>query len=457
MKLLISLLWSIFFSIVYSEKTLLNFKHYELCNGIYSKSESGGSLNPAIYVNWTEPWGQEDEVEVLIFNWKEIRKLGAFRSDDQFTYICDYDAVYTDHLCEADQLGLYLWNSTSAKSIRSYIIPTNADPQNIIYEISQSGYYCIWSHSKKMLPYQALVNWQNAYGGLPASQFPRMPISGGITIAYSVILALWMFFRFQYKHSIVTVQKAIMFLLIFSCAQQAVTSIVLDTENLRNRGNFTWLGETLVSILFACQLVLDLALLLILSWGYTRYSTNMRDRLFTEAKIPLIICFFALFVVRFFAITIQSIHLGLWFCFFFLTACISALYILFGAFVALPSTLRALVEQRYYTLHSIYKIFRIMVLCGVVTIFSFSLVALIFCSNTNNNSTNKLWKIRWYFLDGWIDGVHLTYLITLSSLWRPSQENPDLDPTGLSYPVLDPRLEEELDLLEEDIRADKSK
>ncbi|EPY53903.1 seven transmembrane receptor-like protein [Schizosaccharomyces cryophilus OY26] len=445
----LALLLGFFVSITLAEKTLLNSKYRELCNGIYSKSESGGSLNPAIYINWTQPWDQENEIEVLIFRWKDIKQIGKSKENGERVYLCDYDAAYTDHFCEPEQIGFYIWNATSAKTVHSQIV--SSYPTNIVYSINHSGYYCIWTHSLKNKPYQALVNWQNAYGNLPASQYPRLPLSGGITIAYSVVLALWMFFRFQYKNSIVPIQGVLLFFFCFSCTTQALTSIVLDTKNLRDRTGFTWISEFIVSVIFSLEKVLDFVLLLIFSWGYTRYSPKITERLMKQHGLPLGILFLSLFSVKFFGISIQSIHLGLWYGAFLIIAVSSSLVLLYQSLIYFPSTLQAMMEKRFTLLHGNYKVLRISAAMTMVLNTVFGLVAFAFCARTNHSSSSKIWKFRWFFMDGWMDALHLICLSLLAFLWRPSPRNLELDPHGLNYPDFDPRLEEELHLIQEDI------
>ncbi|EPX72522.1 seven transmembrane receptor-like protein [Schizosaccharomyces octosporus yFS286] len=445
----LAFLWSYLASITLAEKTLLNSKFQEQCNGIYSKSESGGSLNPAIYINWTQPWDVENEIEVLIFRWKDIQQIGKTKENNEKAYICDYDAAYTYHFCEPEQVGLYIWNATSAKTVRSQIV--SSYPTNIVYDISHSGYYCIWTHSLKDKPYQALVNWQNAYGNLPASQYPRLPLSGGITIAYSAILALWMFFRFQYKNSIVPAQRVLLFVFVFSCITQALTSIILDTKNLRDRTSFTWISEFIISVIFSLEKLFDFILLLVFSWGYTSYSPKITERLMKQHSLPLIFLFLSLFSVKFFGISIQSIHLGLWYGVFLIIAVSSSLVLLYQALLYFPTTLQAMIEKEFVLLHNNFKVLRISATITMILNAAFGLVAFALCFKTNHSSSSKIWKFRWFFMDGWMDALHLICLSLLAFLWRPSPKNRELDPHGLNYPDFDPRLEEELHLIQEDI------
>lgn len=63
----------------------------------------------------------------------------------------------------------------------------------INYPIVKTGYYCVatldYPHNEAQpsLKYEAIVEFRNAYGELPATQIPKLPFYGGITILYAVV------------------------------------------------------------------------------------------------------------------------------------------------------------------------------------------------------------------------------------------------------------------------------
>lgn len=50
--------------------------------------------------------------------------------------------------------------------------------------------------------YKAVVEFRNAYGELPATQIPKLPFYGGITILYALVAVFWGFLYYQHHADI---------------------------------------------------------------------------------------------------------------------------------------------------------------------------------------------------------------------------------------------------------------
>jgi hypothetical protein len=72
------------------------------------------------------------------------------------------------------------------------------DTQPINYPIVKTGYYCVITEPYSASKYTAVVEFRNAYGELPATQIPKLPFYGGITILYAVVLAYGVLARLEY-------------------------------------------------------------------------------------------------------------------------------------------------------------------------------------------------------------------------------------------------------------------
>jgi hypothetical protein len=71
------------------------------------------------------------------------------------------------------------------------------------YPIKKTGYYCILTAPfTSGLEYQAVAVFRNAYGELPATQVPKLPFYGGITILYALVASYWGFLYYQHRHDI---------------------------------------------------------------------------------------------------------------------------------------------------------------------------------------------------------------------------------------------------------------
>lgn len=72
----------------------------------------------------------------------------------------------------------------------------------INYPIKKTGYYCIVTDGFTADEYRAVVEFRNAYGELPASQIPKLPFYGGMTILYALLVVFWGFLYYQHRHDI---------------------------------------------------------------------------------------------------------------------------------------------------------------------------------------------------------------------------------------------------------------
>ena len=108
----------------------------------------------------------------------------------QKTEICDSDAVKND-FCKEENLGEYILAPDANEKSNNPII-TKAihlkDSQPINYPITKTGYYCVAAYPYNAPFFSGVVEFREAYGELPASQIPKLPFYGGITILYAVIV-----------------------------------------------------------------------------------------------------------------------------------------------------------------------------------------------------------------------------------------------------------------------------
>lgn len=76
----------------------------------------------------------------------------------------------------------------------------NASP--IKYDIKNTGYYCVLTDKFTAGNYEAVVEFRNAYGELPATQIPKLPFYGGITLLYFFVAVYWGFLYYQHHSDI---------------------------------------------------------------------------------------------------------------------------------------------------------------------------------------------------------------------------------------------------------------
>lgn len=103
--------------------------------------------------------------------------------------ICD-DASIEQKLCTEEQLGSFILVPNATERALNPIISDTIhlkDPVNIDYPIKKTGFYCVSTFAFSGHDYQAIVEFRNAYGELPAAQIAKLPFYGGLTIVYAVI------------------------------------------------------------------------------------------------------------------------------------------------------------------------------------------------------------------------------------------------------------------------------
>lgn len=148
---------------------------------------------------------QDPIVSVVIFEWKDQSLLGAH--DDPTKYnklICDNDAVTKSYCNEAD-LGEFILTPNATEKSGALILTQAVHLKSsspIRYDIKKTGYYCVLSDGYNTDDYAGIIEFREAYGELPATQIPKLPFYGGITILYAVVVVFWGFLYYQHRYDI---------------------------------------------------------------------------------------------------------------------------------------------------------------------------------------------------------------------------------------------------------------
>lgn len=108
-------------------------------------------------------------------------------------------------LCDANDIGEFILSPNATDKSKNLISTQaihlkNASP--IKYDIKNTGYYCVLTDKFTAGNYEAVVEFRNAYGELPATQIPKLPFYGGITLLYFFVAAYWGFLYYQHHSDI---------------------------------------------------------------------------------------------------------------------------------------------------------------------------------------------------------------------------------------------------------------
>jgi hypothetical protein len=107
----------------------------------------------------------------------------------QKEFICFDDNVRLG-LCNQTQIGEFILQKNATELSHNPIITRAISLKNnppIKYDVTKTGYYCVWTSGYSAAEYRAVVEFRNAYGELPAAQIGKLPFYGGLTIVYAVI------------------------------------------------------------------------------------------------------------------------------------------------------------------------------------------------------------------------------------------------------------------------------
>lgn len=161
--------------------------------GMYSKKAWGGPVDPFIHVKFTDvgkDQGDDPIVSLLIFEWKDSDFIGVKPPGSPRKFgLCEQELVEAGY-CNKTDIGKFIVAANATKS--NNVILTKAmhlkNSVPIKYLITKTGYFCVLTEKFNAKEYEAIVEFRNAYGELPATQIPKLPFYGGITIAYAVVL-----------------------------------------------------------------------------------------------------------------------------------------------------------------------------------------------------------------------------------------------------------------------------
>lgn len=276
----------------------------EVCSGMYSKVDWGGSYRPHIGMKLTRfdnykvdpKKKQQDEhddisVSYVIFEYKDVDYLGAVDNPTTLRkkYICDDLAVKKGY-CTDEEKGLFIVQKTAANltTIHTGII-SQLGQLPYQFNVSKTGYYCVATYSLKDKKYRGIINFQNAFGHLSASEIPKLPAYGILTICYAIALSLFgfQFYKKRKQHQILPLQR---YLLAMFGVLTFETFVIWSYYDLVNRSSnplngFIVFYMVFLSLLNATKLTFSFFLLLCISLGYGVVVLKLRKSVMFKCKI----------------------------------------------------------------------------------------------------------------------------------------------------------------------------
>ncbi|KAI1772408.1 lung seven transmembrane receptor-domain-containing protein [Hypoxylon cercidicola] len=400
------------------------------CAGMYSKSAWGGALEPFILVNFLNQTVEGDEdpiVSLLIFEWKDQDLIGVLPTPDalQKELICDNENVRTG-LCNDTDIGEWILSANATEKSENFILTeaihlTSAKPYN--YPITKTGYYCIAAHGFSTKDFTGIVEFREAYGELPATQIPKLPFYGGITILYAVVAVFWGFLYYQHRYDILPVQNYITAILVFLVVEMLMTWGFYDYLNRHGSDVGAKVLLVVVAVLNAFRNSFSFFLLLIVCMGYGVVKPSLGKTMVYVRWLAIAHFIFGLvYAITSLLISPDTAGPFVLLIVLPLAGTLTAFYV--WTLNSLNFTLKDLRERKQTAKEAMYKKLWWCILISILVIFGFFFFnSFSFASASDPDYVPFHWKSRWFVLDGWLNLVYFADVAWVAYVWRPTANN----------------------------------
>ncbi|EAA27169.1 hypothetical protein GE21DRAFT_4478 [Neurospora crassa] len=399
------------------------------CAGMYSKQTWDGPVNPFISVKFTDfgsDAGDDPIVSLLIFEWQDSDLVGVLpEGADRRIGICEpqyADAGY----CNTTNVGEYIL-APNATALSKNIVFTDAihlkKSAPVKYQIKNTGYYCVLTDKYTADRYEALVEFRNAYGELPATQIPKLPFYGGITILYALVLAFWGFLYFQHRSDILAVQNYITAILIFLVIEMLMTWGFYDFLNRHGSNVGSRVLLIVVAILNAARNSFSFFLLLIVCMGYGVVKHTLgRTMIYVRWLAIAHFVFGIVYAITGLLVNPDSAGPFVLLIILPLAGTLTAFYV--WTLNSLSWTLKDLKERKQHVKEGMYRKLWWCILISILVIFGFFFWnSFSFAQASDPGYVPFHWKSRWFILDGWPNLVYFADVAFIAYVWRPTANN----------------------------------
>ena len=415
---------------------------------MFSRKSWGGTVDPFILIKFIKHEETEDSdplASLVIFEWQDESLIGRYPPDakeqvrgisgarrtppandpiqtDKET-ICDPENVESN-LCE--DIGAFILSENATERSKNPIISQAIhlkDPKAINYPIRRTGFYCVSTYAYSGDDYNAVVEFRNSYGELPAAQIAKLPFYGGLTIVYAVLGAFWAFLYFQNRSDILPVQNYITATIIFLVVEQLMTWGFYDYQNRHGSNALAKFLMIIVSILNAGRNSLSFFLLLIVCMGYGVVKPSLGRTMIYVRGLAIAHFFFGvIYAVASLSVTPDSAGPLVLLVILPLAGTLTAFYV--WTLNSLNLTMKDLIDRKQKVKAMMYKKLWWCILGSIMVIFGFFFInSFAFAGRSEANFVPTHWQTRWFVLDGWLNLVYLADIAFIAYLWRPTANN----------------------------------
>ena len=424
-----------------------NRNEKEQCNGMYSRKAWGGDTDPFILAKFRKstPEGNPNpQVSLVIFEWRDEDLIGIYPNPDtdkvrtrkeqrsrmipdnpQKEYICD-DSHIEKSFCNKTQRGQFILSPNATASKKNEILTEVVDlkdPKALNYPVTHTGYYCVGTFGFSVDDYEAVVEFRNAYGELPAAQIAKLPFYGALTIVYAVIAIFWGFLYVQNRHDILPVQNYITAIVVFLIVEQLMTWGFYQYQNTHGNNALAKVLMIIVSILNAGRNSFSFFLLLIVCMGYGVVKPTLgKTMVYVRFLAIAHFAFGVIYAVASLSITPDNAGPLVLLVILPLAGTLTAFYV--WTLNSLNMTMKDLLDRKQSVKAMMYKKLWWCILGSIMVIFGFFFLnSFTFAGRSSPDFVPNHWKTRWFILDGWLNLVYLFDIAYVAYLWRPTANN----------------------------------
>ncbi|KAF3902937.1 hypothetical protein AA313_de0210449 [Arthrobotrys entomopaga] len=406
---------------------------------MYGPKAWGGNVAPYIEVKFVPETPLNDEekkdiddwaVTLLIFEYKDEGLIGVDGVDadgrPEKIPTCSDEALRSKY-CKPNQLGLFIVDPKANKTAKNPIVTQKIrlkDGQPVHYPIERTGFYCVATWGYAARHYTGAVEFRNAYGELPASQIPKLPFYGGITILYALIGVFWGFLYVQHRRDILPVQNYITAIIIFLIVEMLMTWGFYDYMNIHGSNLVAKIFMVIVAVLNAGRNSFSFFLLLIVCMGYGVVKPSLGTLMWYCRALALAHFIFGVIysVASLAIVSPETAGPLVLFVILPLAATLTAFYV--WTLNSLNLTMKELLDRKQNVKALMYRRLWWVLLGSIIVIFGFFFInSLTFAGTGSPDFVPTHWQTRWFVLDGWLNLVYLVDLAVIAFLWRPTLNN----------------------------------
>ena len=459
-NLLLSISWLVtLFQIVTANVANFDHANSQVCSGIYSKHDWGGSLKPHLAIRLdafdkyvykpnlkhdNQPHSDDIKVSYVVFEYADMGSIGAEVEGHHNKYICDDVAINDLKVCSEAQRGNFILNKTPANNTILTGQMTHLGETLLNYNIDKTGYYCLATYiherdDKSTTNYRGKITFQNAFGELSASEIPKLPAYGILTLCYAIALALFgfQFFMKRKENQILPLQRYLLAMLAFLTFETFVVWSYYDLVN-RSRNpssHFVVFYMFFLSILNSAKITFSFFLLLCISLGYGVVLVKLNKKVMFRCKLLAGAQFLAsLFYLlgtyhnstanstqysRDIETSDQNVLFGL---VPLIPISITVTIYYIAIMISIRQTTASLHQQRQIIKLQLYQnLFRMMFLSLFLTFAALFLSSFFFLGMTNTQMVEANWKGAYFLFEFWPSVVFFFVFMGIAWLWRPTE------------------------------------